>query len=668
MKVTHLISTPAEIAAGKTKVENALKFDIPILSETFLTDTVTEGKILSQKDYLIGGSDEAQREVKYQFSDPKEREKEREKKEKEINEKKKKLVMKGRAAVDPLVGEDVVRDYHVLDLGQDNLYDVVLNMADVTTGINSFYGLQILERDEGKKGKDGKAFQLFRKWGRVGTSIGGNKLEPYDSRHSAIAMFSKLYLEKTGNEWSSRAGAPKQPGKFYPIEIDYGEELDLESLKTKMASSRSKLHPRVQNIVTLIFDIKLMEQSLVEMEIDLKKMPLGKLSKRHIQNGYEALKDIESVLADDSMDERKRKNELLSLTNKFYTLIPHDFGTGDLKLIDTKEALKDKMKLMEALIDIEIATSILKTSGGDGVAGESIIDSNYRKLKTRLRGLKQDSEQYKLFEQYVKNQAGSFKLDVVDILEVNREGEDQRFETKKHLGNRMLLWHGSRLTNYVGILSQGLRIAPPEAPKSGYRFGKGVYFADLCEKSAHYCRAAGSEFILMMLCEVVLGTPKELLRDQYMEQPLPGSNSTKAMGAIAPETVKILNEFPGGVEPELAVTGEEKKESEVQKEVMEVDEEVEQSSEEEGTTQADKKKKKIQKKKKVVKKVVKKVEKEEEKKEESEEEKERNNVVVPFGKPKNTGVVSSCQHNEYIIYDISQVRIRYLLKLRIRDK
>ena len=30
-----------------------------------------------------------------------------------------------------------------------------------------------------------------------------------------------------------------------------------------------------------------------------------------------------------------------------------------------------------------------------------------------------------------------------------------------------------RLTNFVGILSQGLRIAPPEAPVTGYMFGKG---------------------------------------------------------------------------------------------------------------------------------------------------------------------------------------------------
>ena len=42
------------------------------------------------------------------------------------------------------------------------------------------------------------------------------------------------------------------------------------------------------------------------------------------------------------------------------------------------------------------------------------------------------------------------------------------FKFLHHCDFRMLLWHGSRLTNWVGILSQGLRIAPPEAPVTGY--------------------------------------------------------------------------------------------------------------------------------------------------------------------------------------------------------
>lgn len=50
------------------------------------------------------------------------------------------------------------------------------------------------------------------------------------------------------------------------------------------------------------------------------------------------------------------------------------------------------------------------------------------------------------------------------IFKIAREGESQRFKPFKQLHNRRLLWHGSRTTNFAGILSQGLRIAPPEAP------------------------------------------------------------------------------------------------------------------------------------------------------------------------------------------------------------
>lgn len=97
----------------------------------------------------------------------------------------------------------------------------------------------------------------------------------------------------------------------------------------------------------------------------------------------------------------------------------------------------------------------------------------------------------------------------------------------------MLLWHGSRLTNWTGILSQGysfclfvlvythefckrskcnlfhnkppgLRIAPPEAPATGYMFGKGVYFADMFSKSANYSYPSCAMTTgVLVLCEVV---------------------------------------------------------------------------------------------------------------------------------------------------------------------
>lgn len=86
----------------------------------------------------------------------------------------------------------------------------------------------------------------------------------------------------------------------------------------------------------------------------------------------------------------------------------------------------------------------------------------------------------------------------------------------------MLLWHGSRLTNYVGILSQGLRIAPPEAPSTGYMFGKGVYFADMVSKSANYCYTnSQSNISCMLLCEVALGNMNEKLYADYNANILP---------------------------------------------------------------------------------------------------------------------------------------------------
>ena len=85
-----------------------------------------------------------------------------------------------------------------------------------------------------------------------------------------------------------------------------------------------------------------------------------------------------------------------------------------------------------------------------------------------LQPLDKDTDEYKLLEEYVRNTHcathTSYTLEVDCIFKVAREGEDVRFKPFRKLHNHRLLWHGSRTTNYAGIISQGLRIAPPEAP------------------------------------------------------------------------------------------------------------------------------------------------------------------------------------------------------------
>jgi hypothetical protein len=107
------------------------------------------------------------------------------------------------------------------------------------------------------------------------------------------------------------------------------------------------------------------------------------------------------------------------------------------------------------------------------------------------------------------------RLKIVDAFKVDRHGESTGFNPDK-LNNSKLLWHGSRFSNFVGILSQGLRIAPKEAPCTGYNFGKGVYFADLIEKSWWYARPDLSNGVgIFVLAEVALGNPQELRHSKH---------------------------------------------------------------------------------------------------------------------------------------------------------
>lgn len=161
--------------------------------------------------------------------------------------------------------------------------------------------------------------------------------------------------------------------------------------------------------------------------------------------------------------------------------------------------------MLDNLMEIEIAYNLVKSIGVNRG-----IDARYETLKTKLCPLNRSSKDFQIIKEYVKNTHAPthsyYKLEIGNVFTVQREGEEERFEAFKNLPNHKLLWHGSRLTNFVGILSQGLRIAPPEAPVSGYMFGKGIYFADIVSKSANYCCTNSSNPKgLMLLCEVPLG-------------------------------------------------------------------------------------------------------------------------------------------------------------------
>ncbi|OEL33672.1 Poly [ADP-ribose] polymerase 2 [Dichanthelium oligosanthes] len=102
------------------------------------------------------------------------------------------------------------------------------------------------------------------------------------------------------------------------------------------------------------------------------------------------------------------------------------------------------------------------------------------------------------------------------------EADSEEYSMFASTENRMLLWHGSRLSNWAGILSQGLRIAPPEAPVS-VTYSARVFTLLICFQrvQTNCCASEASRSGVLVLCEVALGDMNELLDEDYNANNLP---------------------------------------------------------------------------------------------------------------------------------------------------
>lgn len=224
---------------------------------------------------------------------------------------------------------------------------------------------------------------------------------------------------------------------------------------------------------------------------------------------------------------------------------------------------------------MQLANEIMKTAKADKNKQQEAmneLDRRYQGLGMQeMTPLEPKSKEFKELEQYLVKSSGathSINYKVQDIFRIERTGEDDRFSkssysTLKEKSDRRLLWHGSRCTNFGGILSQGLRIAPPEAPVTGYMFGKGVYLADMSTKSANYCYSGNSGGVgLLLLCDAELGKPSlRLTGADYNANQRAKDNkcvSTLGVGRTAPSLWKdagCVHESLKGIQmPDVSVT------------------------------------------------------------------------------------------------------------------
>ena len=209
-------------------------------------------------------------------------------------------VVKGRAAADASCPH--AAEMHVYDGGGDDVYDALLNQADIGENKNKYYILQLMESDASPH-----TYYTWNRWGRVGEERAlQNAWRGPMSLGAARADHCKKFHDKTKNEWHARGSFAPQSGKYTLLARDYGTDSAAAAPDAAAAAAaesgagkapvKSQLDSRVQSFVSLIADVKMMERQMLEIGFDSEKMPLGKLKEATILQAYAALKELSELL------------------------------------------------------------------------------------------------------------------------------------------------------------------------------------------------------------------------------------------------------------------------------------------------------------------------------------------------------------------------------------
>ena len=385
-------------------------------------------------------------------------------------------------------------------------YSCILNQTDIKSNKNKFYIMQLIKIDKG--------IILFTVYGRIGEN-GRSSEELFTDSISAIWAFSKQFKLKTGNNFCGKF--IKKTGKYYLSEISYEEELK-NLPDNKQVIPQSVLAERVQSLIRMLSDLTMITNSLIELEIDTKKLPLGKICQSQLDKAKLILEEVSDLLGKPDNKE-ELKNKIIELSSQYYTFIPYSCGRKKPPIINESATIAKYKNVLDELYNVVVGVQIINNVKSD----ENPMDAIYKDINTKIIPLDKNSCMWNEISNYVKNTHGSthaYKLDIIDILEIEQQGKRDKF-LNNGIDNHMLLFHGTPQSCALSIFKKDFYLDPSQLKDvnvqiAGKMFGYGVYFADACTKSFGYTRATmtGNTGVLL-LARVALGNVLSKVHADY---------------------------------------------------------------------------------------------------------------------------------------------------------
>jgi len=454
---------------------------------------------------------------------------------------------------------DLRSEQYELYKENDEYWEASLTKVNIQNGVYGeymFYFIQLIH-DLGKN-----IYIVTTEFGRIGEE-GANQRSPFNDLSEAKKEFEKIFKQKTGNLWENRENFERVKGKYMLLKFNKVKMNQKELLKNfdydicKFQSTNVK---EIYDLLKIFTDSSIYFKAIRESGINTEYFNFSMLNKdllnkakKYMKEIYTKVKELEDLRKNrtDLLQMKKdliekitnKTNEIIILSNYYYELIPKEkYKNKTILPFDRLDDVKNEILLLENLTQIETAVSILLAALGQQNKIHP-LDYIYNCLQTKFNLIEKDSNEFKIIQKYINNSSNGTKIK--NLFGVIRKGENEKI-SKLNLNNHFLLFHGTKIFNYLGIFSNGLKIAPPEAPSTGYLFGKGIYLADMFAKSINYCDEVIIEkkaYSYILLCEAALGEIYECDINSYKESNSflnEGFNSLKSKSSNGPDLNKIF--------------------------------------------------------------------------------------------------------------------------------
>ncbi len=417
----------------------------------------------------------------------------------------------------------------------------VLQVTDIKTNKNKYYAIELHSA--------GSQFRVFTHYGRTDDLDTNPDSGQKECRYAATmaeaqSVYQTIYNQKTSARKgykeialaSSNIGSSQARGTSSGDVDDKTLEKIAEKEKSKKKAKKPKvkkstLPAGVQTIVRYMYDEATNAlTTTVNAKITANgiETPLGILTIGQIEKGEEILTEAYELFNKKRV--RNKAERIEDLSSQFYTAIPHRFGrsraAAEAAVINSLADFEQKQETLQLMKDM------LQVNGeGEGnVLFDAAIDKEYEALGCTIEPVDSKSDEFAEIKEYIeKSQIKTKNVKVKTVFTLDRPEERKEFRAK--VKNQKLLFHGSRIQNWVGLLSRGI-LMPKIVVSMGVNrtdagwLGNGIYFGDAACTSCFYTTPGRKKTRLMAVCNVALGKMKKYTKITYgLNEPPSGYDS-----------------------------------------------------------------------------------------------------------------------------------------------